>query len=634
MALLGRIGLGLSRSRLWRDHLAQSLPGYLAKRIGKSLLTSRVRDSDAPAGGFVRCHGGDGRGPSVLLVQPPFPANRRHKRVVPMGLAHLAAYLERHVPSATIGLLDGHVHNLTEAQVLREINARPWEVIGISYWTVQRSIAARISRALRERQPGALIVHGGVHPTLCPGDALATADVAVMHEGEEALLELVRARANGSDWHAIPGTAVRPPKSSLAVADGAKLNPERDPLDLDALPLPAIDLLPIEKYSTPLHVVGGQRWPILGSRGCPYQCAFCASPKIWKRRVRFRSPASIVGEMRHVRDRYGIAGFHFWDDNFTIRPSHTRELCEAIIAANLKVQWVCLDRGEHIHRNAELLPLMRRAGCIGVEVGVESANPDTFSHIHKDQDLEQSRLAIDDLKRAGIAPLYTCMAFNPGESIVGYYMQKEFLDEAQRGLPWHNFFHRLPFPVYIGQFATPYPSTEYAAQIPTTSMVLLDDDEDLFHHQINTIPNSLLDDVPLRTVDGALSVDHLTILLLGTEAALYREFTLDESRRERNQRLAVAGGYYRAFWQACDGTRSLRAIAENLARARALARNRSYRYGAIAAYLLGQIGALRSATHHRDLPVIVKRIEIPLAARFDVISPVIAVMRAKTDLGH
>jgi hypothetical protein len=332
--------------------------------------------------------------------------------------------------------------------------------------------------------------------------------------------------------------------------------------------------------------------------------------------------------MRHVLGRCGISRFHFWDDNFTINPQHTRDLCQALIAANLGVQWVCLDRGEHIHRNAELLSLMRAAGCIGVEVGVESANPDTFAHINKNQDLGQSRLAIDDLKRAGIAPLYTCMAFNPGESIVGYYLQKEMLDEAQQGLPWHNYFHRLPFPVYIGQFATPYPSTEFAAQVRENSLVVLDDDEDLFHHQINTIPNSLLDDVPVRTMDGPLSRDHLTILLLGTEAALYREFSLEESRRERNRRLAVAGRTYCKFWTACDGVRTLRTIAQELALSQDIAPNRSYRYAALAAYLLGQIGALRSATHHRNMPMVAKPIAIPLAARLDVRSAVRAALRS------
>ena len=219
------------------------------------------------------------------------------------------------------------------------------------------------------------------------------------------------------------------------------------------------------------------------------------------------------------------------------------------------------------------------------------------------------------------------MAFNPGESIVGYYLQKEMLDEAQKGLPWHNYFHRLPFPIYIGQFATPYPSTEFAARVRENSLVVLDDDEDLFHHQINTIPNSLLDDVPLRTMDGPLSRDHLTILLLGTEAALYREFSLEESRKERNRRLTAAGRYYRMLWTACDGVRSLRTIAQELATCQSIAPNRSYRYAALAAYMLGQLGALRSATHYRDLPMSVKPIAIPLAARLDVLSAVRAASR-------
>jgi hypothetical protein len=116
--------------------------------------------------------------------------------------------------------------------------------------------------------------------------------------------------------------------------------------------------------------------------------------------------------------------------------------------------------------------------------------------------------------------------------------------------------------------------------------------------------------------------------LLGTEAALYREFSLEESRRERNRRLAVAGGYYRMFWTACDGVRTLRTIAQELATSQSIAPNRSYRYAALAAYLLGQIGALRSATLHRDLHMAAKPIAIPLAARLDVRSAVLAAMRS------
>ena len=113
----------------------------------------------------------------------------------------------------------------------------------------------------------------------------------------------------------------------------------------------------------------------------------------------------------------------------------------------------------------------------------------------------------------------------------------------------------------------------------------------------------------------------------GTEAALYREFSLEESRKERNRRLAVIGRYYRAFWQACDGVRTLRILAEEMALSQSIAANRGYRYAALAAYMLGQLGALRSATHYRDLPMSVKPIAIPLAARLDVLAAVRAASR-------
>ena len=90
----------------------------------------------------------------------------------------------------------------------------------------------------------------------------------------------------------------------------------------------------------------------------------------------------------------------------------------------------------------------------------------------------------------------------------------------------------------------------------------------------------------------------------------------------------VAGRYYRKFWTACDGVRTLRMIAQELAHTQDIAPNRSYRYAALAAYLLGQIGGLRSATHYRDLRITPKPIAVPLAARLDVRSAVLAAMRS------
>ena len=122
--MLDRLGLWLTRSPFWRRYLAQSLPGYVARRVGKELLSAMAPSPNAAPGSLIRSRAGRDGSPSVLLVHLPFPANRRHKRVVPLGPAYLASYLIERAPSLPVALLDAHVHNLDEPAILREINAR------------------------------------------------------------------------------------------------------------------------------------------------------------------------------------------------------------------------------------------------------------------------------------------------------------------------------------------------------------------------------------------------------------------------------------------------------------------------------------------------------------------------------
>jgi radical SAM superfamily enzyme YgiQ (UPF0313 family) len=612
LRILNQIGTLASTSSLWRHHLSETVAGHVLRKGYKRLLRGRLESNEGCPGDRVISQHSDREGRlNVLLVQLPLPGNRRHKRIIPLGPAYLASYLMKHLPEVNVAILDAQVHDLNHADILREAAAAKWDVIGLSYWTVQRTVAARLSEALRTANPKTLIVHGGVHPTLRPAEALATADLVVVHEGEATLVELCRRLLGREDWSSLRGLAVKDQDGKV------RINPPQPALALDEIPFPAYHLLPLDRYTTQLHVVGGRRLPIIGSRGCPYACSFCVSPKLWQRRVRFRSPDNIVAEMEYAVHTLDIPRFHFWDDNFTINPNHTRELCEAIVARGLKIEWVCLDRAEHLLRHKDLLPLMKRAGCVGVEIGLESANPDTLRHINKSQELQDSQQAIVALREAGIAPLYTCMAFNPGESIVGYYYQKEFLDQAQVGLPWHSHFHPLPFPLYIGQFATPYPETPFGDGIETTSRVLLNDDEDRFHHQINTVPLSLLADVPLRTVPQ-LEKDHLTILLLATRAAFYRDFSLEDSGVEERRKLWMAAQFYFRFFAASNGKLTVDQIAKQIRYSGTWDIVYCTRMCAFACYILGQLGLIRSGLHHLNASISPRTMAIPKAARLSV----------------
>ncbi|GAI51503.1 unnamed protein product, partial [marine sediment metagenome] len=105
--------------------------------------------------------------------------------------------------------------------------------------------------------------------------------------------------------------------------------------DLDSLPMPAYHLLPMDKY--PYH-------QMLGSRGCPYNCIFCASPEFWRRKVRFRSYKLVVDEIEYLIKNYGLKEFDFKDDVLFLNKKWTRNLCNELLKRNIDIRWNCLGR--------------------------------------------------------------------------------------------------------------------------------------------------------------------------------------------------------------------------------------------------------------------------------------------------
>ena len=574
------------------------LPEELAQR-GPVILKTRYPDDN-------------GERFSVLLIQVPLPANQRHKRIIPLGISYLASYLMREQPEVNVGILDAQVQSLNYYQALVKISECKWDVIGIGYWTVQAQFARNLTRGIKNVCPDAVIVHGGVHPTIFPDEAAEVADYVVMNEGETTFTELIDALRNGKSADGIHGLAYK--------RDGEVVRTEPRPFikDLDSIPFPAWELLQLDKYKMPLHVVGGERMPIVGSRGCPYECAFCCSPLIWKKKVRWRSPRCVVDEMKALNKQYGFCYFHFWDDNLTLNTKYITELCNILIEENLGFRWIGLDRAEHLNRHPEILKLMNESGCVGIEVGVESANPDTLLHIHKNQAIDENYIALKNQKDAGLHPLYTCMAFNPGESIVGYYLQKQFLDEAQSGHDWYEHFHPFSFPLYIGQFSTPYPGTELCQEASKLGVVLLDDPEERYHHRINFIPNSLLDDVPLRTIDK-LTPEYYYMHLLAVWTALYTVFDHNNPRQEIVNYLYDAWRVLNALFGRATGRFTVRQLAIRTSEELNLPMTKSLRLTAFTVYIFAQLGVFRSAINNLDIDVKPVCYEIPADKKWQII---------------
>jgi radical SAM superfamily enzyme YgiQ (UPF0313 family) len=303
---------------------------------------------------------------------------------------------------------------------------------------------ARFAAWLRARHPGLALIAWGTLPTALPERSLAEApalDAVILGEPEgaaEDLCALLR-RAPGALTPAllaeVAGLVVRG-------VDGRPVRtpPRVPPEDLDALPWAARDLLENERYTEPSR--GLPFTVIQVSRGCPYPCTYCTVADYHGKAQRWRSPGSIVAEVRHCVERYGIRSFLFLSDLFTFDHDRVLALCEALRAADLGVRWFCNSRADTI--DAALARAMGAAGCYLVSFGVESAAPAIQRVIRKPMRPERFFAAAEACRAAGIRSYFYWVLGFPGETPATI---RETVDTACRvDSDFAAFYFAVPYP--------------------------------------------------------------------------------------------------------------------------------------------------------------------------------------------
>ena len=362
----------------------------------------------------------------IRLFVPPggYFAERWSKgsSMPPLGLLYIGAVLEKE--GADVGIVPADVLGLKERGVASRIREERPDIVGVTSTTENRFQSFKLIRLARKAHPGALTVMGGPHASMAAEDTLAhipELDLIVRGEGEITTLELFRAfEKAGGDRERLRPLLSGIDGISYRDADGRVVtNPPRAPvLDLDALPFPAFHLVPFEKYNFRIEVPGRgplQAVNIMASRGCPFDCNFCATPINWGRHVRMRSPENVVREIEeHVRER-GARVIFFYDDTFNANPKRVERICDLILERKLDIFWRAEVRLDLIDR--PLLEKMKRAGLFHISFGIEAGSERVRREvIHKKIEIGDFHNLVEWCGELGIIPNVFFIFSHPTET--------------------------------------------------------------------------------------------------------------------------------------------------------------------------------------------------------------------------
>lgn len=356
--------------------------------------------------------GGNSGGVSTLLVAPPY--QRQIASVAqttigaPMGLAYLAGALRD--AGLPVTLLDANALGLGPEEVARRIVATAPSVLGLTATTPTIDLCADIVRRAKESGYRGRVMVGGPHPSALPLQTLERYpgfDVAVVGEAEGRIIELVTLLHSRVAPEGVPGVAWRG-------SDGPTGDPQLpEPPDLDLLPLPARDLLPMHRYRSPDSL---RAHTVVATRGCPAPCTYCGVPGFFGQRVRRRDPEEVAEELGDLARRWRADHINFVDDTFTWDADWVLDLCSALEERGLhrRLTWQCLTRVDRVDR--VLLGRMAQAGCRRVEMGIECASPDGLKALAKGIAPEQVTRAFSMARAAGLETMALAMVNAPGES--------------------------------------------------------------------------------------------------------------------------------------------------------------------------------------------------------------------------
>ena len=351
--------------------------------------------------------------PKVVFVQPPNlqKSGQWKKQGVircPLNISMLASFI-REKGRYDCSIVDFEVTPASSPeQMARLILGLSPKYVCFTSLTPRFPTIVKISQEIKKIDAGIVTIVGGPHITGTPTTALYEGiSYGVVGEGEEAMLDLLNSLEDGKDPSRVQNIVYRDGKT-------IKVNKPRPFIkDLDRLPFPAWDLMRIDEYKDPTYFEGSHL-AIFSSRGCPFDCIFCASCVTWDRKIRFRSTENVLREIRHIVNVLKVNNIMFWDDSFALDKKRALEICDGIIREKIRINYTVQLRADSV--SGELVGALKRSGCSFAAIGVESGNENILKAIGKNETKEQFKKAIQMMKDARLRTIASYIIGLPGDT--------------------------------------------------------------------------------------------------------------------------------------------------------------------------------------------------------------------------
>ncbi len=331
----------------------------------------------------------------ITLIIPPFPRLFDPTIFPPLGMLYVAAILEKNN-------FEVKVCDLRDNFDLNKIPEA--DIYATTAHITEVNEVRQIGKYLKGK---GLRIIGGVHATHMPEDFIGYYDTILRGDGEITILDIIKNQLTG-------------------IIDGQTVK------DLDTVPFPARHLLPRNRVVSRDALEGygystkdsPETTVMYTSRGCPFRCAFCSNiPQL----IRFHSPEYVLSEIKYLMKTYSVSNFNIIDDHFTLNRPRLRKLAELL--EPLKIGFKCMARIDAV--DEETCLLLKRMGCLEVQMGLETADEKVLKLMKKPLDLDKAKEAIKRVKSHGIIAKTFLIAGLPGETWESIEKTKQFIRDSQ-----------------------------------------------------------------------------------------------------------------------------------------------------------------------------------------------------------